>query len=102
MVVVTYALTLIGCLMTLSVPRLYSVDYYMIYECGAAGGLRIGRGNQSTRTKPSVVQLTRHDLGSNPGRRGGKLATNLPSYGTARLSWMVFVLAPVCAFIDVL
>jgi hypothetical protein len=49
-------------------------------ECGAVGGMRIGRGNQSTRGKPSPVPLyppkILHVLGSNPGRRGGKPATN--------------------------
>jgi hypothetical protein len=26
-------------------------------ECGAVGGMRIGRGNRSTRTKPAPVPL---------------------------------------------
>jgi hypothetical protein len=56
-------------------------------ECAAVGGMRIGRGNQSTRRKPAPVPLCPpqipHDLGSNPGRRGGKPATNRLSYGTA-------------------
>jgi hypothetical protein len=29
----------------------------MINECGAAGGMRIGRGNRSTRRKPIQVPL---------------------------------------------
>jgi hypothetical protein len=53
-------------------------------ECGAVGGMRIGRGNQSTRRKPALVPLRPpqipHDLGSNPGRRGGKPATNSLNY----------------------
>jgi hypothetical protein len=48
-------------------------------ECGAVGGMRIGRGNRSTRTKPAPVPICRpeieHDLASNAGRRGGKPAT---------------------------
>jgi hypothetical protein len=32
-------------LTTLSVSRLCSVDGRMINECGAVGGMRIGRGN---------------------------------------------------------
>jgi hypothetical protein len=56
-------------------------------EYRAVGGMRIGRGNRSTRRKPSLVPLCApqipHDLGSNPGRRGGKPATNRLSYGTA-------------------
>jgi hypothetical protein len=62
-------------------------------EYGAVGGMRIGRGNQSTRRKPAhPVPLCPpqipHDLtlGFNPDRRGGKLATNRLSYGTATSS----------------
>jgi hypothetical protein len=44
-------------------------------ERGAVAGMRIGRGNRSTRRKPAPLpycppQIPR-DLGSNPGRRGG-------------------------------
>jgi hypothetical protein len=35
-------------LTTLSVLRLNSVSDRMINECGAVGGIRIGRGNQSS------------------------------------------------------
>jgi hypothetical protein len=58
-------------------------------DCGAVGGMRIGRGNRSTRRNPAPVPLRApqipHDLtpGSNPGRRGGKPATNRLSYGAA-------------------
>jgi hypothetical protein len=49
--------------------------------------MRIGSGNRSTRRKPAPMPLCRpqipHDLLSNPGRRGGKPATNRMSYGTA-------------------
>jgi hypothetical protein len=37
--------------------RLCNVDVRMINECGAVGGIRIGRGNQSTCTKPAPVPL---------------------------------------------
>jgi hypothetical protein len=58
-------------------------------ECGVVGGMRIGRGNQSTREKtyPSATLSTTNptwpDLRSNQGRRGGKPANNHLSYGTA-------------------
>jgi hypothetical protein len=56
-------------------------------ECGAVGGMRIGRGNRSTWRKPAPMPLCPpqipSDLGSNQGRRGGKPATNCLSYGTA-------------------
>jgi hypothetical protein len=50
-------------------------------ECGAVGGM-IGRGNRSTRRKPVAIatlsntNLKQPNLGSNPGRRGGKTAAN--------------------------
>jgi hypothetical protein len=66
----------------------------MIHEYGALGGMRIGRGNRSTRRKPAPVSTTnptRLDLGSNQGSRGVKPAANRLSYGTAwrygLLSW---------------
>jgi hypothetical protein len=49
----------------------------MIDECEAVGGMRIGRGNQST-TLSTTNTLTWLDLGWNPGRRGEKPAINLP------------------------
>jgi hypothetical protein len=63
-------------------PRMIDDDDY-----GAVGGMRIGRENRSTRRKHAPVPLCTpqipHDLGSNPGRRGGKPASNRLSYGTA-------------------
>jgi hypothetical protein len=52
------------------------------------GGMMIGRGNRSTQRKPAPVPLclpqTPHACqDANPGRRGGKPATNRLSYGTA-------------------
>jgi hypothetical protein len=61
-------------------------------ERGAVGGMRIGRGNQSTRRKPAPVPLCPpqipHDLAwpRTPDRRGGKPATNRLSYGTVSAS----------------
>jgi hypothetical protein len=59
-------------------------------ECGAVGGIRTGRVNRTKYLKetcPSATLSTTYptwlDLGSYPGRRGGKLETNLLSYGTA-------------------
>jgi hypothetical protein len=65
-------------------PRMIDDD-----ECEAVGGMRIGRGNRSTRRKPARATLsttnpTWFDSGSNPGRHGGKPATNRLSYCTAR------------------
>jgi hypothetical protein len=58
------------------------------YGCGAFGGMRIGKGNRSTRRKPAPVPLCSpqipHDLGSNPARRSGMPATNRLSYGMAQ------------------
>jgi hypothetical protein len=52
--------------------------------CGALSGKRIGKGNRSTRRKPTPAPLRPpqipHDLGSNPGHRGGKPATSRLRY----------------------
>jgi hypothetical protein len=59
-------------------------------ECGAVGGM-IGKGHRNTRRKncPSPALSTTNPtwpyLGSNPGCRCGKPATNRLSYGTAFL-----------------
>jgi hypothetical protein len=59
---------------------------------GAIGGMKIGRGNQSTRRKPTPAPLCPpqipHDQtrARTPGRRGGKPATNRLSYGAAFFS----------------
>jgi hypothetical protein len=57
------------------------------YDDGEIGGM-IGRGTRSTRRKPAPVPLcppqVSHAAGTgNPGRCGGKPATNSLSYGTA-------------------
>jgi hypothetical protein len=58
-------------------------------DCGPIGGIKIGRGNRSTRRKPAPVPLSPpqipHDVipGSNPCRSGGKPATNRLSYSKA-------------------
>jgi hypothetical protein len=56
------------------------------YDDGEIGGMMIGNGNRSTRRKRATTQLcppqTPHTcLDANPGRRGGKSATNRLSYG---------------------
>jgi hypothetical protein len=67
---------------------LYQLRMIMIDERGAVAGIRIGRGNTSTRTKRIIVplfpatNLTWRDLGSKPGRRCGKLLTIRLRYGT--------------------
>jgi hypothetical protein len=58
------------------------------YEEGEFGGMIIGRGNRSTRTKLAPAPLCSPQIpqtwpGTNPGRRGGKSETNRLSYGTA-------------------
>jgi hypothetical protein len=58
-------------------------------DCLEIGGMKIGRGNRSTRRKPVLAprssitkaHLTRPNL--NPGCRGGKAATDRLSYGAA-------------------
>jgi hypothetical protein len=71
-------LSLFGTLATVGLlyqPRMIDDDY------GVVGGMRIGRGNRSTRRKPAPVSLCSpqipHDLGSNPGRHGGKPANTV-------------------------
>jgi hypothetical protein len=59
------------------------------YDDGEFGGMKIGRRDRSTRRKPVPQRHFVHhishlpDPGSNPGRRGGKPATNSLSCGAA-------------------
>jgi hypothetical protein len=58
------------------------------YDDGEIGGMIIGRENRSTRRKPAPVPLyppqsPHADPDANPGRSGGKPATNRLSYGMA-------------------
>jgi hypothetical protein len=59
-------------------------------DCGAIGGMKIGRGNRSTRRKPApaplLPQQITHDL---PGHRNGKPATNRLSYGATYIRFTV-------------
>jgi hypothetical protein len=66
-------------------------------DCGDGefGGMKMDRGNRSTRRKPAPVPLCPPQIpldqtlvraGSTPGRRGGKPATNRLSYGAALTS----------------
>jgi hypothetical protein len=57
-------------------------------ECGAVGGMRIGREPKySEKTCPtatlSATNPTYPELGSKPGSRDGKPANNLLKYGAA-------------------
>jgi hypothetical protein len=55
-------------------------------DCGAIGGIKIGKGSRIPRKKPTLAPLCppqNPDPGSNPGRRGGKPVTNRLSYGAA-------------------
>jgi hypothetical protein len=65
-------------------------------ECGAAGGMKIGRGNRSTRRKPAPVphcspQIP-HDLGSNPGPSRWKAGDQPPCYGRVECSSLCYFL----------
>jgi hypothetical protein len=58
------------------------------YDDGEIGGMMIGRGNRSTLRKPTPMPLCPPQKpyacpDANPGRCGGKPATNRLSYGTA-------------------
>jgi hypothetical protein len=60
------------------------------YDDGETGGMMFGRGHRSTRRKPAPMLLcppqTPHACSdANPGRHGGKPATNRLSYGMAYL-----------------
>jgi hypothetical protein len=51
------------------------------YDDGEIGGVMIGKGSRSTRRKPAPVSLCPPQIPNvcpeaNPGRRGGKSATN--------------------------
>jgi hypothetical protein len=52
-------------------------------DCGAIVGMKIGRGNRSTRRKPAPAPLCPPQIPHepNPGRCGGKPATNRLRYG---------------------
>jgi hypothetical protein len=60
-------------------------------ENGEFGGMKIGRGNRSTRKKPAPASLCPPQIpldytwGRTRGRGGGKPATNLLSYSAALL-----------------
>jgi hypothetical protein len=70
------------------------------YDDGEIDGMTIGRGNGSTQGKPLCPPQTPHACpDANPGRRGGKPATNRLSYGTALLTGM-FRFKPVSLFIE--
>jgi hypothetical protein len=79
----SYMAIYVGYLKTLS-SRICIVDARMINEYGAIGGMRIVKGNQSTRRNlqrcPSQIPC---GLERNWGRRGGKLATNGLTYDMA-------------------
>jgi hypothetical protein len=61
-------------------------------ECGAVGGMKIGRGNRGKKPYPSAIVSTTNstllDMVSNPGRRDGKPANNRLSYGAVLLLWV--------------
>jgi hypothetical protein len=54
------------------------------YGDGEFGGMKIARGNRSTRRKPTPTSLCPPQIPLD--RRGGKPATNLLSYGATYLA----------------
>jgi hypothetical protein len=79
-------------------------------DCGEIGGMKIGRGNRSTRKKTcpnaplSTTNPTCLDPGLNPGRSGGKPATNRLSYVAAFFKWytlkcVILSLVPCLSFL---
>jgi hypothetical protein len=63
------------------------------YDDGEIGGIMIGRGYRSIRRKPAPVplcppQTPTYCPDANPGRRGGKPATNRLRYCTASLLFL--------------
>jgi hypothetical protein len=54
-------------------------------DCGEIGGMKIGRGNRSTRRKPAPAPFRppQIPLDQTRGRTRGKSATNRLSYGAA-------------------
>jgi hypothetical protein len=69
-------------------------------DCRAIGGMKIGRGNRSTRRKPAPAPLCPpqipHDQtrARTPGRFGGKPATNCLSYGAALMFDVLLCVLP--------
>jgi hypothetical protein len=58
-------------------------------DCGATGGMKIGRGNRSTQRTAtlSTTYPTCPKPGSNLDRRGGKPVTNRMDYGAAMIEY---------------
>jgi hypothetical protein len=65
-------------------------------DCGAIGGMKIGRENRSTRRKPAPAPLCPPQIPHDqvrfrtPSHRGEKPATNRLSYGTAPCVSLVY------------
>jgi hypothetical protein len=62
------------------------------YDNGVIYGMMFGRGNRSTRRKPAPVPLCPPQIphvcpDANPGRRGGKIATNRLSLWWTKRHW---------------
>jgi hypothetical protein len=55
------------------------------YDGGEIGGMMMGTGNRSTRSAALSTTSPTCCPDENPGRRGGKPATNRLSYGTANV-----------------
>jgi hypothetical protein len=74
---------------------LYKLQMIDEGDCGATGGMKIGRGNRSTRRKPALEPLCPpqipHDKtrARTPDSHGGKPATNRLSYGAAQRKYLL-------------
>jgi hypothetical protein len=79
-------------------------------DCGEIGGMKIGRGNRSTRRKPAPAPLyppqIPHDQtrARTPACHGGKPATNRLSYGAALMRryycLLIFIMTALIFLID--
>jgi hypothetical protein len=67
-------------------------------ECGAVGGLRLDRGNRSSRRKPAPVPLCSpqipHNVGSNSGTAVGNQSVFLGFSNDARILPHMFISFP--------
>jgi hypothetical protein len=65
------------------------------YKCGAVGGMRIGRGNRSTRIKPALLPLSPpqipHDLNLARTRAAAVGSRRLTPWAIARLDYVISV-----------
>jgi hypothetical protein len=87
-----FSIRIIGGWVQLGPPGTSATDWSIVlapgdYDDREFGGMKIGRGNRSTRIESCLALSTTNptwpDHGSNPCRHGRKPATNSLSYGAA-------------------